>query len=165
MEHVRSAGHGAMAAEGCETAPVELSIVVPCLNEAETLAAVLDRASRFLRAYGVVGEVIVADNGSTDGSIELATAAGARIVQIKDRGYGAALSGGIQEAKGTFVAMGDADDSYDFMGLMPFLTKLRSGSDLVIGNRFLGSGLIDQSQKITIAAMEIADMKVWAQRS
>ena len=116
----------------------ELSIVLPCLDEAETLAAVIDRANRFLRAYEVSGEVIVADNGSTDGSLEIARLAGARIVQVEARGYGSALIGGIRAARGIFVAMGDADESYDFMSLLPFLTKLRQGSDLVMGNRFLG---------------------------
>nr|WP_294168707.1 glycosyltransferase family 2 protein [uncultured Sphingomonas sp.] len=117
---------------------VELSVVLPCLNEAETLVAVIDRARRFLAAYNVAGEIVVADNGSTDGSIELAQAAGARVIHISDRGYGAALIGGIRGARGTFVAMGDADESYDFMELMPFLERLRSGTDLVMGNRFLG---------------------------
>jgi len=117
---------------------VELSIVLPCLNEAETLGAVIDRAQRFLQAYGVPGEVIVADNGSTDESISIAERLGATVVHVQDRGYGAALMGGIKAARGQFVAMGDADQSYDFMSLMPFLEMLRSGSDLVMGNRFLG---------------------------
>ena len=117
---------------------LELSIVVPCLNEAETLGAVIDRARRFLTAYNIAGEVIVADNGSTDGSIEIARDAGARVIPVPERGYGAALMGGIRAARGEFVAMGDADQSYDFMGLMPFLERLRTGSDLVMGNRFLG---------------------------
>ena len=116
----------------------ELSIVLPCLDEAETLAAVIDRANRFLSAYNVSGEVVVADNGSTDGSLEIARQAGARIIRVQAKGYGSALIEGIRAARGTFVAMGDADESYDFMGLLPFLTKLRQGSDLVIGNRFLG---------------------------
>ena len=118
--------------------PIELTIVIPCLNEAETLAEVVDRAHRFLHAYGVRGEVIVADNGSTDGSVTIAIAAGARVVPIAERGYGAALRGGIAAARGTYVAMGDADCSYDFMALMPFLERLRAGTDLVVGNRFLG---------------------------
>jgi glycosyltransferase involved in cell wall biosynthesis len=117
---------------------VELSIVLPCLNEAETLGAVIDRAQRFLQAYGVPGEVIVADNGSTDGSVTIAEQLGASVVHVQDRGYGAALMGGIKAARGRYVAMGDADQSYDFMGLMPFLDMLRSGSDLVMGNRFMG---------------------------
>ena len=118
--------------------PLELTIVIPCLNEAEPLAQVVDRAHRFLHAYGVRGEVIVADNGSTDGSVAIAIAGGARVVPIAERGYGAALRGGIAAARGTPVAMGDADCSYDFMTLMPFLERLRAGTDLVVGNRFLG---------------------------
>jgi len=117
---------------------LELSIVIPCLNEAETLAQVIDRAQRFLTAYHVAGEVIIADNGSTDGSVAIAIAHGARVVPIDEKGYGAALRGGIASARGTYVAMGDADCSYDFMGLMPFLERLREGTDMVIGNRFLG---------------------------
>lgn len=117
---------------------VELSIVLPCLNEAETLGAVIDRARRFLAAYHIDGEIIVADNGSTDGSIEIADKLGATVTPVKARGYGSALIGGIEAARGEFVAMGDADESYDFMDLMPFVEKLRSGSDLVMGNRFLG---------------------------
>jgi glycosyltransferase involved in cell wall biosynthesis len=118
--------------------PLELTIVIPCLNEAETLAQVVDRAQRFLTAYDVRGEVIVADNGSTDGSIAIAIAGGARVVPIAERGYGAALRGGISAARGTYVAMADADSSYDLMALMPFLEQLRSGVELVVGNRFLG---------------------------
>jgi glycosyltransferase involved in cell wall biosynthesis len=121
-----------------EAGPVELTILIPCLDEAETLARVIDRAQRFLHAYGLRGEVIIADNGSTDGSIAIAIAGGARVVPIAERGYGAALRGGIAAARGIFVAMGDADCSYDFMDLMPFLERLRAGTDLVVGNRFLG---------------------------
>jgi hypothetical protein len=119
-------------------AQVELSIVMPCLNEAETLATCIRHARTFLETSGVVGEVIVADNGSTDGSREIATAEGARVVEVPERGYGAALIAGIREARGTYVAMGDADDSYDFEGLGPFVTQLRAGADLVMGNRFRG---------------------------
>ena len=111
---------------------------MPCLNEAETLGEVLDRARRFLLAYNIEGEIIVADNGSTDDSARIAECAGARVVHVHERGYGAALIGGINAAQGIFVAMADADQSYDFMGLMPFLEKLRGGTDLVMGNRFLG---------------------------
>jgi hypothetical protein len=117
---------------------IELTIVIPCLNEAETLAEVIDRAQRFLHAYSVSGEVVVADNGSTDGSAAIAIGGGARLIPIPERGYGAALRGGIVAARGKYVAMGDADCSYDFMGLMPFLEKLRGGTELVVGNRFLG---------------------------
>lgn len=117
---------------------LELSIVIPCLNEAETLALVIDRAQRFLQAYDVAGEVVIADNGSTDGSVAIAIAHGARVVPIPEKGYGAALRGGIAAARGTYVAMGDADCSYDFMSLMPFLERLRAGTEMVVGNRFLG---------------------------
>jgi glycosyltransferase involved in cell wall biosynthesis len=117
---------------------LELTIVIPCLNEAETLAQVVDRAQRFLTAYGIAGEVIVADNGSTDGSTAIAIGGGARVVPIPERGYGAALRGGIEAARGKYVAMGDGDCSYDFMSLMPFLERLRAGTELVVGNRFLG---------------------------
>ncbi|MEZ0242322.1 MAG: glycosyltransferase family 2 protein [Sphingomonas sp.] len=117
---------------------VELSIVMPCLNEAETLAVCVKKAKAFIAEHDLVGEVIVADNGSTDGSQQIANALGARIVHVPDRGYGAALIGGIEAAKGKYVAMGDADDSYDFGGLMPFVEQLRQGADLVMGNRFQG---------------------------
>ncbi|HEY6254944.1 MAG TPA: glycosyltransferase family 2 protein [Xanthobacteraceae bacterium] len=118
--------------------PVELSILMPCLNEAETLAVCIRKARRFLEASGVTGEVLIADNGSTDNSRAIAEAEGARVVQVERRGYGAALLAGIAAARGRFVIMGDADDSYDFLGLMPFLEKLRGGTDLVMGNRFRG---------------------------
>ena len=119
-------------------ANVELSIVMPCLNEAETLAVCIRKAKGFLETSGVSGEVVVADNGSTDGSREIAAAEGARMVPIAIRGYGAALIGGIAAARGRYVVMADADDSYDFLHLMPFLEKLRAGADLVMGNRFQG---------------------------
>lgn len=116
----------------------DISVVIPCLNEAETLAACVAKALRFFKAYDLAGEVIVADNGSTDGSQRIAEEAGARVVHVAERGYGAALRGGIREARAPYVAIGDADESYDFMSLMPFLERLRDGCDLVIGNRFLG---------------------------
>jgi hypothetical protein len=117
---------------------LELSIVMPCLNEAETIAICVQKAVSFLLLNGVDGEVVIADNGSTDGSRALAEAAGARVIAIPERGYGSALIGGIRAARGRFVIMGDADDSYDFTALMPFLDRLRSGADLVMGNRFRG---------------------------
>lgn len=117
---------------------LELSIVMPCLNEAETLASCIQKAQRFLTENSIVGEVVIADNGSTDGSQKIATDLGARLVAVPVAGYGAALQGGIKAAHGRFVAMGDADDSYDFLSLMPFLLKLRAGADLVMGNRFSG---------------------------
>jgi glycosyltransferase involved in cell wall biosynthesis len=116
----------------------ELSIIMPCLNEAETLAVCLTKAQQFLQSHGVKGEVVVADNGSTDGSMAIAEAHGARLVRVPGRGYGSAIMGGIAVARGRFVIMGDADDSYDFTDLWPFLEKLREGYDLVMGNRFKG---------------------------
>jgi glycosyltransferase involved in cell wall biosynthesis len=117
---------------------IELSIVMPCLNEAETIGICVKKARAFLETHGLSGEVIIADNGSTDGSQQIANALGARIVHVPARGYGAALIGGIDAARGRFVAMGDADDSYDFGGLMPFVEALRGGAELVMGNRFRG---------------------------
>jgi len=117
---------------------VELSVLMPCLNEAETVATCVQKASKFLDDNGIDGEVLIADNGSTDGSQALAEAAGARVVPIAERGYGNALRGGIKAARGEFVIMGDADDSYDFTALMPFIEHLRAGDDLVMGNRFAG---------------------------
>ena len=117
---------------------MELTILMPCLNEAETIETCVRKARGFLDSRGISGEVVVADNGSTDGSQRLAERCGARVVPIPRRGYGAALLGGIQAARGTFVVMGDGDDSYDFTALDPFLDKLRGGSELVMGNRFLG---------------------------
>ncbi|WP_240006779.1 glycosyltransferase family 2 protein [Pseudaquidulcibacter saccharophilus] len=117
---------------------IELSIVMPCLNEAETLEICIQKCQKFIKENNLSAEIIIADNGSTDGSQEIATRNGARVVPVAVRGYGAALIGGIQSAKGKFVAMGDADDSYDFASLMPFIEKLRGGVELCMGNRFLG---------------------------
>src|SRR6201999_2261033 len=111
---------------------------MPCLNEAETVATCVHKAVTFIADSGIDGEVVVADNGSTDGSRQLAADAGARVVPIPERGYGNALMGGIIAARGEYVIMGDADDSYDFTSLMPFITELRKGYDLVMGNRFKG---------------------------
>lgn len=111
---------------------------MPCLNEAETLVVCIGKARRFLKEHGIRGEVIVADNGSSDGSQEIAGMEGARTVPVEARGYGSALMGGIFAARGRFIIMGDADDSYDFSNLMPFVEKLREGFELVMGNRFLG---------------------------
>jgi glycosyltransferase involved in cell wall biosynthesis len=117
---------------------VELTILMPCLNEARTLTTCVAKARAFLARHGVAGEVLIADNGSTDGSQALALAAGARVVHVAQRGYGAALRAGTEAARGRFVIMGDSDDSYDFANLGPFLEALRAGHDLVMGNRFRG---------------------------
>ena len=116
----------------------ELTILMPCLNEAETLASCIAKARSFLARSGIQGEVLVADNGSTDGSQTIAKAGGARVVDIAERGYGSALSGGIRAARGRYVIMGDSDDSYDFSDLELFVEKLRQGYQLVMGNRFQG---------------------------
>ena len=133
-----------MAADGPNTAsPVELSVVMPCLNESDTVATCVRKALQGLAAAGITGEVIVADNGSTDESVASATAAGARVVTVQERGYGAALMGGIAAARGTFVLMGDADDSYDFGEVSRFVPLLRDGYDLVQGCRLpAGGGVI-----------------------
>jgi glycosyltransferase involved in cell wall biosynthesis len=117
---------------------LELTILLPCLNEAETLGTCIRKARSFLDESGVLGEIVVADNGSTDGSREIAASLGARVVEVADRGYGAALLGGIDAARGRFIVMGDADDSYDFTRLASFVEQLRNGADLVMGNRFAG---------------------------
>jgi glycosyltransferase involved in cell wall biosynthesis len=117
---------------------LELTVLMPCLDEAETVATCVTKAIGWMDRHGVDGEVLVADNGSTDGSQALAAAAGARVIDVPAKGYGAALRAGIAAARGRFVIMGDADDSYDFTALEPFLAELRGGADLVIGNRFKG---------------------------
>jgi glycosyltransferase involved in cell wall biosynthesis len=121
-----------------ESGSLELSVVIPCLNEAETLGACIKKAQQTLRQHMIDAEIIVADNGSTDGSQAIATLMGARVISVEEKGYGQALMGGITRARGKYIIMGDADDSYDFGSLMPFLTKLRDGYDLVMGNRFKG---------------------------
>ena len=121
-----------------ELGEIELTIIMPCLNERETLAACIRKARSFLAASNIRGEVLIADNGSVDGSQEIAVAEGARLVEVRASGYGAALLGGITVARGRFIIMGDADDSYDFSALQPFVDKLRDGFDLVMGNRFRG---------------------------
>lgn len=118
--------------------PLELTILMPCLNEAETLAVCIEKAKSYLAKSGVAGEVLIADNGSTDGSQDIAAALGARVVPVPEKGYGAALLGGIEAAHGRYIIMGDADDSYDFSDLGAFVDKLRSGADVVMGNRFKG---------------------------
>ncbi len=119
---------------------IEISIVLPCLNEADTLATCLDKAAGALRSAGIAGEIIVADNGSTDGSREIAVRHGARVVPVAQRGYGSALMGGMAAARGRYVLMGDADDSYDFREIPRFVEKLREGYDLVQGCRLPSGG-------------------------
>ena len=123
---------------GTQPAALELSIVMPCLNEAETLATCIRKARSAIEKLGVEAEIVVADNGSTDGSQALAHELGVRVVDVERKGYGSALIGGIAAAQGRFVIMGDADDSYDFTAIGPLLDKLRDGCDLVMGNRFTG---------------------------
>ena len=117
---------------------IELSVVMPCLNERETVGSCVRKALASLRAANIQGEVIVSDNGSTDGSQQIARAEGARVIQVADKGYGNALNGGILGARGVYVLMADSDDSYDFNHIVRFVEKLRAGSDLVMGNRFKG---------------------------
>jgi glycosyltransferase involved in cell wall biosynthesis len=129
------------SAERTESTPstaVEVSIVMPCLDEAETLAKCIGHAQSAVMKGGFAAEIIVADNGSTDGSQGIAREHGARVVDVPRKGYGSALIGGIDAAQGRFVVMGDADDSYDFEAIGPLIDKLREGYDLVVGNRFMG---------------------------
>jgi len=121
-----------------ESRGVEVSVVIPCLNEANSLAFCVDKALKAFQAAGLSGEVVVADNGSTDGSIRIAEEHGARVIHVPERGYGSALQAGIKGAKGAFIIMGDADDSYDFTDVPRFVEKLREGNDIVMGNRFSG---------------------------
>ena len=123
------------------TAPpsvLEVSVVMPCLNEAATVQTCIRKALGCLETLGITGEIIIADNGSNDGSQALSITAGAKVVSIPEHGYGSALRGGIAAARGTYVIIGDADDSYDFTRLEPFIQKLRQGAELVMGNRFIG---------------------------
>jgi glycosyltransferase involved in cell wall biosynthesis len=124
--------------EAYETPDVELTILMPCLNEAETVATCVRKARGFLARTGISGEVLLADNGSTDGSPTLAAEAGARVIHVEARGYGSALRAGMEAARGRYVIMGDADDSYDFSQLDAFVDSLRRGNTMVIGHRFRG---------------------------
>lgn len=118
---------------------MELTILMPCLNEAETISICVAKALTFLETRSIEGEVLIADNGSTDGSPELAVQCGARVIHVPQRGYGSALMAGIRAAHGRFVIMGDADDSYDFSSLDAFVDRLRDGQQVVMGNRFMGA--------------------------
>jgi len=120
--------------------PLEVSVVIPCLNEADTLANCIRKASKALGDHAIQGEIIVADNGSTDGCVEIAERMGARIVLVEPKGYGNALMGGISQARGKFILMGDADESYDFEEIPRFVEQLRRGFDLVQGCRFPSGG-------------------------
>jgi glycosyltransferase involved in cell wall biosynthesis len=128
----------ANASAAKEPEAIEVSVVMPCLNEAETLESCIAKAQRALREAGIAGEVVVADNGSADGSVEIAERMGAKVVNVRARGYGNALMGGIAVASGKYVVMGDADDSYDFGHIPRFVEQLRGGADVVMGNRFRG---------------------------
>ena len=121
-----------------ETCTLELSVVVPCLNEAETLPECIEKVRRVLCEHRIAGEIIVADNGSTDGSSDIAARMGVRVVRVRDKGYGNALRGGTASARGKYVITVDADNSHDLAEIPTFLNKLQSGYDLVIGNRFTG---------------------------
>lgn len=122
----------------CDPFAPEVSVVMPCLNEALTLEVCIAKARDAMEAHDIAGEVIIADNGSSDGSQRIAEQAGARVVEIKRKGYGSALLGGIAAARGKYVIMGDADDSYDFAHIPRFVERLREGNELVMGNRFRG---------------------------
>ena len=139
---------------------MELTILMPCLNEAETLEKCITKAHYFLSKNNIIGEILISDNGSTDGSQDIAERLGAKVIHIKDKGYGAALIGGIKEASGEYVIMGDSDDSYDFSKLELFVLKLREGFDLVMGNRFLG-GLIPELCHHSINTWVIHSYLLW----
>ena len=137
---VENSSNRATFAPTAEPGEIELSVVMPCLNESDTLAICIEKAQRALRDHNIVGEIVIADNGSTDGSPEIATNLGARVVHVESKGYGNALMGGITAARGRYVIMGDCDDSYDFLEIPRFVTKLREGYDLVQGCRLPSGG-------------------------
>jgi len=133
-----SQANGAVGAGSLAKGGIDVSVVIPCLNEANSIGICVDKALGAFLAAGLRGEVVVADNGSTDGSIEIAEKLGARVVRVEARGYGSALRAGISAARGAFIVMGDADDSYDFSDVPRFVEKWRQGNDVVMGNRFRG---------------------------
>jgi glycosyltransferase involved in cell wall biosynthesis len=135
---MKTAQRSRRRADPAAPSAVEISIVMPCLNESETLATCIQKAQRAIEESGLSAEIVVADNGSSDGSQVIARELGARVVDVTRKGYGSALIGGIDAARGRFVVMGDADDSYDFTAIAPLIEKLREGCDLVVGNRFAG---------------------------
>ena len=120
--------------------PIEVSVVIPCLNEADTIQACIMKAHKAFRENSISGEIVVADNGSNDGSVEIAMRCDARVVHVPDKGYGNALMGGIESSRGDLIIMGDADNSYDFLDIPRFVEKLRDGFDLVMGCRFASGG-------------------------
>lgn len=130
--------HASLELSGQDGKGIELSVVMPCLNEAETLGSCIVQAQEALDLANIIGEVIVADNGSSDGSAEIAARLGVRVVSVDRKGYGSALMGGIAAARGRYIVMGDSDASYDFSIIPLFLEKLRAGYALVMGNRFRG---------------------------
>ena len=138
MSEVATQDSAATASTTAVAGGLELSILMPCLNEAETLESCIRKAQRSLKENDICGEIIIADNGSSDGSLEIARTLGARTVSVNAKGYGNALLAGIEAARGKYVIMGDADDSYDFTQITPLLEKLRSNYDLVLGNRYRG---------------------------
>jgi glycosyltransferase involved in cell wall biosynthesis len=119
---------------------VEVSFVMPCLNEEQTLPQCIAKARRAIEQHGLCAEIVIADNGSTDGSARIAEELGARVVPVRERGYGAALMGGITAARGEYVIMGDADDSYDWSAVFPFIERLRANDDFVFGCRLPAGG-------------------------
>jgi glycosyltransferase involved in cell wall biosynthesis len=127
-----------IAEPATDSKPLDVSVVIPCLNEANSIAICIDKAHAAFAQLGISGEVVVADNGSVDGSIPIAEAHGARVIPVSERGYGSALRGGIQASRGRFILMGDADDSYDFSEMPRFVEKWYAGYDVVMGNRFGG---------------------------
>lgn len=123
--------------------PLHISIIIPCLNEAKTIVSCIRKANQALEEGAWSGEIIVADNGSTDGSIALSKEAGAKVISVAEPGYGAAIQGGVLASKGSFIIMADGDDSYNFLEIRPFIEKWQQGYHFVMGNRFLGGIMPD----------------------